>query len=265
MYIWGRNAVNHAAIKTTIIGASLLGLSACASVVSGTSRDITINTEPPAATCNLNRNGSQIGGAGPTPETVNVSRSKYDIDVTCQKPGYRNGSATIQSEFEPWTIGNIALGGLVGMIVDMSTGAIADYPSQATVRLSPAPGTAPQQPAQPQAAAPAAYYPAAQQSPNNAPYAQTAGADTSRYQACYGAGLSYSERLAKFGADIKRINEDADTAIADVRTGCMWGEPLEWLGNEDQGSCEARVAQIEARRNADIERLNQQWRGTYMN
>ncbi len=244
------------------ISVSMLTLSACASIFAGTSRNITVNTEPPAARCNLTRMGASVGVASETPQTVNVSKSKHDIDVSCQKPGYSGGLATIESEFEPWTLGNILLGGLVGVIVDMSTGAVTDYPASTTVRLTPQPGMAPHASTAPQAPRTQGPGPRAQQQPQQQ-YVATQS-DYSLYQPGYGNQLSYSDRVAQYGQDLKRINDDADQAIEDTRASCMWGNSLEWIGDQDQSGCEARVAQIEAQRQQAINQLDQKWRGTYM-
>ena len=37
------------------------------------------------------------------------------------------------------TLGNIIIGGLVGLVVDMSTGAINKYPGEVTVPMQPGP------------------------------------------------------------------------------------------------------------------------------
>lgn len=91
-----------------------------------------------------------------------------------------------------------------------------------------------------------------------------APANTQLYQPDYGNQLSYSDRVAQYGQDLKRINDDADQAIEDTRAQCMWGNSLEWIGDQDQTGCEARVTQIEAQRQQAINQLDQKWRGTYM-
>ena len=111
-------------------------LAGCASVISGSSDTITINSNPPGATCNLNQNGRSIGQVT-TPGGVTVQKTKHDIKVTCEKEGYQTATGYLNSDIEGSTWGNILLGGGVGWIVDSASGADNDYPEYLTVTLVP--------------------------------------------------------------------------------------------------------------------------------
>jgi hypothetical protein len=56
-----------------------------------------------------------------------VKRSKEDMDVVCRAPGYADATGTISSDFEMWTLGNLLFGGVIGLGVDLSTGAVNQY------------------------------------------------------------------------------------------------------------------------------------------
>ena len=56
-------------IKTAILFSSILALQACASVIDGTSEEITINTNPPGADCELVREN--------TPDLPPYNRSSF--------------------------------------------------------------------------------------------------------------------------------------------------------------------------------------------
>ena len=47
-----------------------------------------------------------------TPGAVSVERSKEDIVIHCTKPGWQDGFASIPSNFEGWTVGNLLLSGV---------------------------------------------------------------------------------------------------------------------------------------------------------
>jgi hypothetical protein len=69
----------------------------CASVVSGTSQTLTLETVPAAADCTLTRKGLSIGRVNPTPGAVLVQRTRDDITVTCTlgtatRPGHSSTS-----------------------------------------------------------------------------------------------------------------------------------------------------------------------------
>ena len=49
--------------------------------------------------------------------------------MDCGKEGYQNGRGILNSGFQGWTLGNLVLGGIVGLAVDAGSGAINEYPS----------------------------------------------------------------------------------------------------------------------------------------
>jgi len=89
--------MNKLAAAAAVLCAS--GLAGCATVFEGTSQEITVTTNPPGASCMFERLGDQIGTIASTPGTANIRKSKHDITVICDKPGYqqaqyRNHSGT---------------------------------------------------------------------------------------------------------------------------------------------------------------------------
>jgi hypothetical protein len=99
----------------------------CASVIKGSTQSIAITT-PPTSGANCILSSEQGNWTVMTPGAVSVERSKDDIAVRCTKPGWQDGFATIPSNFEGWTVGNLLLGGVIGLGVDAATGAINNYP-----------------------------------------------------------------------------------------------------------------------------------------
>ena len=127
---------------TTILGlvALCFALSGCASIVRGQSQSIAITTPPTTgAMCLLH--STQGNWNVTSPGTVTVQRSKENVEIRCNKPGWQEGYASIPSNFEGWTVGNIILGGVVGLGVDAATGAINQYPNSFAVPMTPMPGT----------------------------------------------------------------------------------------------------------------------------
>jgi S1-C subfamily serine protease len=80
---------------------------------------------------------------------VTVDKSKDDILVKCTKPGYQDASASIPSDFQGWTLGNLVLGGLIGVGVDAASGAMNEYPGAFGVPMTPIAGYAPAIPSYP--------------------------------------------------------------------------------------------------------------------
>lgn len=125
-------------IRLLALGAASM-LSACASVMEGTSESVAVNTNPPGATCNVDRAGTRLGTISPTPGSVNVSKSKNDLTVTCTKEGYEQAQLSVSPKFVGTTFGNVLIGGGVGAIVDAATGASFDLPDQVSVSMAPVP------------------------------------------------------------------------------------------------------------------------------
>lgn len=113
-------------MKNLLLLSALL-LSACASVASGTSQTLTINTAPEGADCSLSREGRVIGRINPTPGSVVVQKTKHDIAVSCEKSGYETVNFINQSGSEGATWGNIILGGGIGWAIDSASGADNKY------------------------------------------------------------------------------------------------------------------------------------------
>lgn len=119
------------------IAALGVALSGCATVIKGSSQSIAISTPPViGASCVLS---SKEGNWTVTsPGVVKVEKSKEDIQARCTKPGYQDGIATIPSDFQGWTLGNLLIpGGLIGFGVDAATGAMNDYPKAFQIPMFP--------------------------------------------------------------------------------------------------------------------------------
>ncbi len=134
-----RDATRRRARPAVAVGLALLcaGLAACASLVKGSAQTIAIRTDPPGAACALTRAGLNIGDVDPTPATVSVFKSGEPIVVACRKPGYTPATTTLGAGFEGATVGNIVLGGLIGVFVDMGSGATHEYPKAVSITLIP--------------------------------------------------------------------------------------------------------------------------------
>lgn len=117
--------------------AAAAALSACATVTEGSGDTVNVQTDPPGAFCELKREGVVIAEVGLTPDTVAIEKSKNDVAVRCRRDGYLEGVGVLASSFESMTLGNILLGGVVGVAIDAGSGALNDYPPFVRVKLTP--------------------------------------------------------------------------------------------------------------------------------
>jgi hypothetical protein len=136
-------------MKTAItIVAAALSLSACSSIISGTSQEILVNTNPSQADCGLYRQGAKIGEVVSTPGSVLIQKTKHDVTVVCVRDGYQQTTYFNKSGVAGATFGNIILGGGIGWAIDSASGADNQYDSPVNLTMVPT------QPVQAQATAP---------------------------------------------------------------------------------------------------------------
>lgn len=129
--------------RQALILSVILPGTACSSILEGTSQEILINTYPAGATCTLLRNGEQIATITPTPGSALVRKTKRDINVICDKPGYASVVAVDHSGLAAATAADVLLPG-VGWAVDSASGADNKYatPVNLTFTQATVPGGA---------------------------------------------------------------------------------------------------------------------------
>lgn len=110
----------------------------CASIVSGSNQSISIETKNESgsvagATCKLTNNKGTWYVT--TPGSTTVHRSFEDLGVTCTKQDHVQGTVAVKSSTKGMAFGNILFGGVIGVGVDVATGAAYDYPPIVSVAL----------------------------------------------------------------------------------------------------------------------------------
>jgi hypothetical protein len=105
-------------------------------MTTGTTQPINIDSEPQAAECMLTREGVVLGSVT-TPAPITIKRHASTVQVVCKKPGYEDGRIVMNSRYETASAGNFLLGGVIGVMVDASSGANSRYESNVLVRLAP--------------------------------------------------------------------------------------------------------------------------------
>lgn len=83
------------------------------------------------------RGGAPVAFVNPTPGSVVLEKSQDDVSVLCRKDGHFDGMAPLQSSFRAMTFGNLVFGGIIGLAVDASSGAMHEYEASVTVILPP--------------------------------------------------------------------------------------------------------------------------------
>ena len=126
-------------VRALFVAMALL-LSACATITRGTTQTVAITTPGVAdATCTLT--SSTVGTkVVKTPATITLEKGRESVTVHCTKECYTDGTGVIASDFEAMTMGNIILGGVIGVGVDAASGAMNKYAPEAQVVMTPIPG-----------------------------------------------------------------------------------------------------------------------------
>jgi hypothetical protein len=123
--------------RLPVLMLALATLSACATVTSGTDHTLLVESDPAGAACMLRRDGANIGAVNPTPSAIRISKSRHDITVNCEKAEHEPTSRTVTAGFQAMTLGNVLIGGIVGLAADLASGAAITYPESVKVVLWP--------------------------------------------------------------------------------------------------------------------------------
>ena len=91
----------------------------CATIVSGSDQAVQVDSVPENAVVTLNN-----VSVGNTPARFDLSRKNSTATVQLELPGYKSKEITLKRGTNGWVWGNILVGGLIGVVVDISTGAM---------------------------------------------------------------------------------------------------------------------------------------------
>lgn len=107
--------------KLQAVAALFLATTGCATILTGTSQQITVNSNVNGARVMLN--GSSIGV---TPLTVRIAKRSNQV-LTVEKRGYNPQTISMQTTTPTAFWGNILIGGLPGTTTDAASGALNEY------------------------------------------------------------------------------------------------------------------------------------------
>lgn len=97
----------------------LFFITSCASIISGSKQEISFSSKPTAAIVTIQPGDQKIT----TPGKIELERKNGPYRVTFNYEGYEPYSVTLTTSTNGWIWGNLILGGIIGMLIDGSTGA----------------------------------------------------------------------------------------------------------------------------------------------
>jgi hypothetical protein len=126
-----------------VVGTSLLS-GGCASIVHDGVRTVPVASNPPGAKVSIYDRSNKLVATNTTPFTATLP-TKYayfqgqHYRLVFDMPGYASSELNLQSSLSGWYFGNLAFGGLIGMvIVDPLTGAMYNLsPNKVEQTLTP--------------------------------------------------------------------------------------------------------------------------------
>lgn len=91
-------------------------LGGCATIVHGGKQDVTLGSVPPGASV-------KVTGREPvtTPAQIELKRNQ-DHRLVFEKDGFPAREIVLASMMSWWIMGNLILGGILGIVIDLSTG-----------------------------------------------------------------------------------------------------------------------------------------------
>lgn len=131
-------------IKCAALALPTLLLCNCATIFGGANKkEVTLLSNPTGATVTVTNKTGTLIHKGVTPTAVALDRSNgffvpsvYHLEFS--KKGFPTQRVDLNAKMNPWYIGNIAFGGLIGLlIVDPATGAMWTLDSQYSAQLGP--------------------------------------------------------------------------------------------------------------------------------
>lgn len=115
--------------------APFLLLAGCVSLTQGNEQVIVFHLEPPETQCVASRNGVDISSFNAEYNELRVSKSKSDLTILCEAPGYQRQTIRLKSETQAGgVVGGFLLSGDYG-VTDMATGAMWRYGDEAAITL----------------------------------------------------------------------------------------------------------------------------------
>jgi hypothetical protein len=118
--------------------AAFVALGGCASITSGTSQTIAVETSKdnqPVLGANCRITSDKGVWNLVTPATFVIPKSSSDARILCEKLDEPKGEAVAKSSFKSNTVGNVLIGGFIGIGVDAMTGAMWAYPVRWNIKL----------------------------------------------------------------------------------------------------------------------------------
>ena len=125
-------------MKSLLFAIIAIILSGCATITTGTTQSILVDTfNAHGANCKGVDSKGRVYYRPNTPSSTTVQKGDAPMVLTCEKPGFKKTVHIVDETFVGATLGNIILGGGVGILVDAVSGAAQKYPNIVKFPMEP--------------------------------------------------------------------------------------------------------------------------------
>jgi hypothetical protein len=111
-----RRLRHDAVLLSALVAAVAVNLAACATLIHGTRQEVSISSTPSGASVSIDG-----ASRGTTPFVAQLARNHSHL-VKIEMPGYAPYEATLSHRLSGWIFGNVLIGGLIGIGVDVVSG-----------------------------------------------------------------------------------------------------------------------------------------------
>lgn len=128
-----------------LLFATCFVLTGSVTIVSGPNATVALRSEPAGANVTVRNHEGAVVAQTVTPAEVSLKRSRKwakpaSYTARFEMPGYASTETPIETHVNPWVIGNIVLGGPIGLVADAASGAMyRPKQSEVALALTPAP------------------------------------------------------------------------------------------------------------------------------
>ena len=126
-------------LEILLLSVLCLGASGCATITTGTTQSVSVITEKgvTGAKCELTDSLARRWFIADSPGTVEVRKGDGPMRVVCEKEGYETADISVEEVVAGATLGNVILGGGIGLVVDSLSGAAQRYPEEIVLWMRP--------------------------------------------------------------------------------------------------------------------------------
>jgi hypothetical protein len=109
-------------VLSIVLVLALSSLIGCASIIHGSKQKLTFGSTPTGATVDVTDAMGVSHGTCITPCTLDLKR-KNQYKATLRKDGFEPVELVVNKNGDGWVWGNLLFGGIIGLVVDFSSGA----------------------------------------------------------------------------------------------------------------------------------------------